>query len=163
MVRRLILSTSMLVLAVLVGTVILRHEAERTNQICQVCQRPVHAGMGYRLVLAKGSEAACCPRCGIHYDLNHPGIVHAAFAKDFYTGAEIPAEKAYYDEGGNEVYCAHVKPLERKELESSAQLAYDRCLPTLVAFKTRAEAETYQQEHGGRVLDYAEAVQSVKE
>jgi len=119
--------------------------------------------MGYRLVLAKASETACCPRCGIHYDLNHPGIVHAAFAKDFYTGAEIPAEKAYYVEGGNEVYCAHVKPLERKELESSAQLAYDRCLPTLVAFKTRPEAETYQKEHGGRVLNYAQAVQSVKE
>jgi len=119
--------------------------------------------MGYRLVLAKGSETACCPRCGIHYDLHHPGIVHAAFAKDFYTGAEIPAEKSYYVEGGNEVYCAHVKPLERKELESSAELAYDRCLPTLVAFKTRAEAETYQKEHGGRVLNYAQAVQSVKE
>jgi hypothetical protein len=153
----------MLVLAILVGTVIFRREAGRTNQICEVCQRPVHAGMGYRLVLAKGSQTACCPRCGIHYDLNHPGIVHAAFAKDFYTGAEIPAEKAYYVEGGNEVYCAHVKPLERKELESSAQLAYDRCLPTLVAFKTRPEAETYQKEHGGRVLNYAQAVQSVKE
>ena len=163
MVRRLIFSASMLVLAILVGTVIFRREAGRTNQICEVCQRPVHAGMGYRLVLAKGSQTACCPRCGIHYDLNHPGIVHAAFAKDFYTGAEIPAEKAYYVEGGNEVYCAHVKPLERKELESSAQLAYDRCLPTLVAFKTRPEAETYQKEHGGRVLNYAQAVQSVKE
>jgi len=162
-VRRLIFSASMLVLAILVGTVIFRREAGRTNQICEVCQRPVHAGMGYRLVLAKGSQTACCPRCGIHYDLNHPGIVHAAFAKDFYTGAEIPAEKAYYVEGGNEVYCAHVKPLERKELESSAQLAYDRCLPTLVAFKTRPEAETYQKEHGGRVLNYAQAVQSVKE
>jgi nitrous oxide reductase accessory protein NosL len=33
----------------------------------------------------------------------------------------------------------------------------------LVAFKTRAEAETYQKEHGGRVLNYAQAVQSVKE
>jgi len=162
-VRRLIFSASMLVLAILVGTVIFRREAGRTNQICEVCQRPVHAGMGYRLVLAKGSQTACCPRCGIHYDLNHPGIVHAAFAKDFYTRAEIPAEKAYYVEGGNEVYCAHVKPLERKELESSAQLAYDRCLPTLVAFKTRPEAETYQKEHGGRVLNYAQAVQSVKE
>jgi hypothetical protein len=149
----------MLVLAVLVGTVFFRREAGRTNQICEVCQRPVHAGMGYQLVLAKGSETACCPRCGIHYDLNHPGIVHAAFAEDFYTGAEIPDGKAYYVE----VYCAHVQPLERKQMESSAELAYDRCLPTLVAFKTRAEAETYQKEHGGRVLNYAQAVQSVKE
>jgi photosystem II stability/assembly factor-like uncharacterized protein len=40
---------------------------------------------------------------------------------------------------------------------------YDRRLPTLVAFKTRAEAEAYQKEHGGQVLNYAEAVQIVKE
>jgi len=40
---------------------------------------------------------------------------------------------------------------------------YDRCLLMLVTFKTRAEAETYQKEHGGRVLNYAQAVQSVKE
>jgi nitrous oxide reductase accessory protein NosL len=40
---------------------------------------------------------------------------------------------------------------------------YDRCLPALVTFKTRAEAETYRKEHGGRVLTYAEAVQSVGE
>jgi nitrous oxide reductase accessory protein NosL len=33
----------------------------------------------------------------------------------------------------------------------------------VVAFKTRPEAETYQKEYGGRVLNYAEAVQSVKE
>jgi nitrous oxide reductase accessory protein NosL len=32
-----------------------------------------------------------------------------------------------------------------------------------VAFKTRAEADTYQKKHGGRVLNYAQAVQSVKE
>jgi len=162
-VRRLILSASILVLAVLVGTVILRREAERSNQICQVCQRPVHAGMGYRLVLAKGYETACCPRCGIHYDLHHPGNVHAAFAKDFYTGADIPAEKASYVEGGNEVYCGHVQPLERKELESAAQLAYDRCTPALVAFATEDGANKYRAEHGGRLLNYAEARESVRE
>jgi nitrous oxide reductase accessory protein NosL len=32
-----------------------------------------------------------------------------------------------------------------------------------VAFKTRAEAETYQKEHGGRLLSYTEAVHSVKD
>jgi hypothetical protein len=40
---------------------------------------------------------------------------------------------------------------------------YARCLPTLAAFKTRAEAETYQKEHGGPVFNYAHAVHSVKE
>lgn len=163
MARKIILSISMLVVAILVVVVILRHDAARTNRICQVCNRPVHAGMGYRLELASTSETACCPRCGMHYGLEHPGVVKRAFAKDFYTGTEIPAEKAYYVEGGNEVYCAHVQPVERKELQSAADLAFDRCTPPLVAFATGDGANQYRVKHGGRLLSYAEAVESVRQ
>jgi len=95
--------------------------------------------------------------------LQHPGSVHAAFAKDFYTGAEIPAEKSYYVEGGNEVYCTHVQSLERKQMESSAELAYDRCTPALIAFATEDGAQKYRAQHGGRLLNYAEARESVRE
>jgi hypothetical protein len=99
----------------------------------------------------------------MHYDLSHPGTVKHAFARDFYTLAEIPAEKAHYVEGGNEVYCAHVQPLERKELQSSAELVYDRCTPALIAFATEDDAKKYRAEHGGRLLNYAEARESVRE
>jgi hypothetical protein len=162
-VRKLILSGSMLVVVILVGAVVLRYEADRTKGICQVCSRPIHAGMGYRLELAKTSETACCPRCGLHYDLSHPGGVKRAFAKDYYTRAEIPADQAYYVEGGNAVYCAHVHPIERKEPGTTAELAYDRCAPALVAFATKDGAYKYRGEHGGRVLNYAEARESVRE
>jgi hypothetical protein len=101
MVRKLILSASMLAVAVLVGAVILRYQAEQSDQTCQVCTRPVHAGMGYRLELSTRSEIACCPRCGMHYELLHTVAVKSAFARDFYTGTEIPAQKAFYVEGGN--------------------------------------------------------------
>jgi hypothetical protein len=75
----------------------------------------------------------------------------------------IPAATAYYDEGGNINYCAaHGEAVQRQPQGVSVR-DYDRCLPTLVAFTTRAEAETYQREHGGRVLNYAEALQSVKD
>jgi len=79
------------------------------------------------------------------------------------SGESIPAETAYYDEGGNINYCAaHGEAVQRQPQGVSVR-EYDRCLPTLVAFKTRAEAVAYQQENGGRVLDYAQAMQSVKE
>jgi hypothetical protein len=35
-------------------------------------------------------------------------------------------------------------------------------LVALVAIKTRDEAEAYQKQHGGRVLDYPQAIDSVK-
>jgi hypothetical protein len=93
----------MLIVAILVGAAILRYAPRRPGAVCQVCIRPIHSGMGYRLELAGNNEVACCPRCGMHYELSHLGTVKRAFARDFSTGAEIPAEKAYYVEGGNEV------------------------------------------------------------
>jgi hypothetical protein len=99
----------------------------------------------------------------MHYALNHPGKVQKVWATDLNSGESIPAEAAYYDEGGNIDYCAAHGEAVQRQPEGVSVREYDRCLPTLVAFKTRAEAETYQKEHGGRVLNHAEAVQSVKE
>jgi hypothetical protein len=141
---------------------IVRHTARNAPVLCEVCSRPVHEGMGYHLVVAGASKTACCARCGMHFQLNNPGDVRAAFARDFYSGSEIPAEKAFYVEGGNEEYCAHVQPVERKEIQSAAQLAYDRCTPPLVAFAKESDAEKYRAEHGGRLLAYAEALESVR-
>jgi len=99
----------------------------------------------------------------MHYELVHPGATERAFARDFNTGAEIPAEKAFYVEGGDQEYCAHVRPVERREPQTTAELAYDRCTPPLVAFASSEEAGKYRAAHGGRVLDYSAARESVRE
>jgi hypothetical protein len=140
-----------------------RYEARPNPTFCNICNRQIHSGMGFLVQTDGHTEHACCPRCGIHYALNHPGKAQKAWATDLNSGESIPAETAYYDEGGNIDYCAaHGEAVQRQPQGVSVR-HYDRCLPTLVAFKTRGEAETYQKEHGGRVLDYAQAVQSVKE
>ena len=119
--------------------------------------------MSYRVEVGEKSEIACCARCGMHYELTHPGTAKRASARDFITGGEIPAEKAFYVEGGNQEYCAHVQPVVRRENQSTAELAYDRCTPPLVAFASSEQAEKYRAAHGGRVLDYSQATESVRE
>jgi hypothetical protein len=99
----------------------------------------------------------------MHYAEDHPGKIKKLWATDLTSGESIPADTAYYDEGGNIEYCAMHGAAVQRQPQGVSVRDYDRCLPTLVAFKTRPEAETYQKEHGGRVLNYAEAVQSVKE
>jgi nitrous oxide reductase accessory protein NosL len=39
---------------------------------------------------------------------------------------------------------------------------YDRCLPVLVAFATKGEAEAYSKKHGGQVITYTEALEDVR-
>ena len=140
-----------------------RYETRPNPNFCNICNRPIHPGMSFLVQMVGHTERACCPRCGMHYALNHPGKDHRLWATDMNSGKMIPAETAYYDEGGNINYCATHGEAVQRQAQGVSVRDYDRCLPTLVAFETRAEAETYQREHGGRVLNYAEALQSVKD
>ena len=140
-----------------------RHETRPSEDLCQVCQRGLHAGVTYRLEMKDGTrERACCPRCGMHLQIQRPGAVVRAVATDLATSQELPAEQAAYVEGGNVEYCTMHQAPVRRAPEGVAAREFDRCLPSLVAFRNAREAETYRQQHGGRVLNYQQAVESVK-
>ncbi len=130
--------------------------------LCRVCERGMHHGVTYRLELASGNEDACCPRCGMHYQVEHPGAAKRALATDLNSGQFIAADTAYYVEGGDISHCTmHSTPVARQPRGVSVR-DYDRCLPSLVAFDSKQAAETYQKQHGGEVLDYTQAMERVK-
>jgi hypothetical protein len=130
--------------------------------LCGVCERGMHHGVTYRLELARGFEDACCPRCGMHFQIEHPGEIKHALATDLPSGKLIPAESAFYVEGGDISHCTlHEAPVARQPQGVSVR-DYDRCLPSLVAFGSRQSAEAYQKEHGGELLDYPQAMEKVK-
>jgi hypothetical protein len=94
--------------------------------------------------------------------LHHPTSVRQALATDFASGRVIPAATAYYDEGGDVQYCTAGHPPVERGPQGVRRRAYDRCLPALVAFATRDEAEAYRKQHGGRILSYDQAVETVR-
>jgi hypothetical protein len=148
---------------VAVGVVAYRFVSTPRTDACQICERPLHYGVHYQLVLEDGTrETACCARCGMHLMIERPGEVKETWATDLPSGERISAEAAWYVEGGDEEFCTlHSTPVVR-EPAGVARRAYDRCLPQLVAFRARDQAQAYQAEHGGRVLDYEHALESVK-
>jgi hypothetical protein len=97
----------------------------------------------------------------MHFQTTNANRVRAAWATDYATGEKIGSEHAFYVEGSDLMTCCSATPLKR-ELERTYELVWDRCLPSLIAFKTQAEAQQFRQQHGGRLLDYVEAVESVK-
>lgn len=139
-----------------------RWEALRRPAICQICGREIPKQTAYRMDTATGTIKACCPTCAMHYMLHHPGTVHAAWAWDYGSGRMLPAATAYYDEGGDVQYCTARQPPVERGPQGISMRVYDRCLPTLVAFATRDEAEAYRRQHGGRVLTYDQALESVR-
>jgi len=139
-----------------------RYEQRReTAGLCPFCDRMVHPVTAYRLKVGNQVVAACCPRCGMHAEVNQ-GKAGMAWATDINTGESIPAESTTYVEGGDVQYCTHGDQPITREPQGVSTREYDRCLPTLVAFKTLPEAQAYQQQHGGRVLTYSQALESVR-
>lgn len=148
---------------VAVSVVAYRHETRPPADLCQVCQRGLHHGVTYRLEMSDGTrEDACCPRCGMHLQIQRPGAVTRAWATDLATGQELPAEKAVYVEGGDVEHCTMHEAPVRRAPEGVAVRDYDRCLPSLVAFRTEQAAAAYRKQHGGQVLDYQQAMERVK-
>lgn len=142
-----------------------RFEQRReTAGMCPFCDRMVHPVTAFRLKVDGHMVAACCPRCGMHAQVSQTqGKPGPAWATDVMTGENVAAESATYVEGGDVQYCTHDDRPMAREPHGVSIREYDRCLPTLVAFKSSQEAEAYHQLHGGRVLNYSQALASVRE
>lgn len=156
------ISAAALIVVAGIGFWAYRYETRAPADACQICQRTVHRRMGFHLETPKGRELACCPRCGMHQMVSHPGLVREAWATDLSSGVPLPAKRAYYVEGGDVEYCTIHETSVQRAPPSVSIRAYDRCLPTLVAFVTARDAEAYRRQHGGRVLTYDQALESVK-
>ncbi len=162
--RNIIITVAALAAMGLVTLFAYRHEERRaTAETCPFCERMVHSVSDFRLNVGGHELAACCPRCGMRAMLNgEQGKTNQARATDVNTGESVDAESATYVEGGDVQYCTHGDHPETRESNGVAVREYDRCLPTLAAFKTSEEAASYQHKHGGKVLTYAQALDSVR-
>jgi hypothetical protein len=142
-----------------------RHEQRHQRAgMCPFCDRMVHSATAYRIKVGDRVVDACCPRCGMRAQVNQEGGKGGmAWATDVNTGEQVAAESAVYVEGGDVQYCTHGDQPMMREPHGASTRQYDRCLPTLVAFKTPQEAKAYQEQHGGRVLSYSQALASVAE
>jgi hypothetical protein len=130
---------------------------------CEICGRPVHAAHYSSVVLKSGRQIeACCPRCAMHYELNMPGQVARLSVADDPTGQAIEAQMATYVEGSDQHPCMSASDRTPREPGVEYDLKFDRCLPSLIAFKDEAAARGFQRQHGGRLLTFAQALESVK-
>jgi DNA-directed RNA polymerase subunit RPC12/RpoP len=125
------------------------------KQVCAICQRPLHPAQVFLVISQKeGERRACCPRCGLRFVIESNG--KPSQATDLSSGQLIDAETAIYLEGSDLMQCCASTTM-RTDSGMICEMHYDRCMPSLVAFANLQSARTYQQEHGGRLIDLAEA------
>jgi hypothetical protein len=100
----------------------------------------------------------CCPRCGLASVIQNGG--RALDAVDFTAKKRIGAAEAIYLEGSDIMECCTDAGF-RSDEGAYQKMAYDRCMPSLLAFARREDAEVVRQKHGGNILSFEEARQSV--
>ena len=122
--------------------------------VCDLCGRPLHQETLYRIHLRDGEvRQACCSRCGLHFQQGRDDIVALEVA-DFRTNELLDATQALYVEDSSVNMC-YLDELVLRDAEGMRPtLAWDRCLPGLLAFQSREAAEEFRRDKGGVIKTY---------
>lgn len=125
------------------------------NDVCRVCQRPIHAHSKTVAVIQGHREVFCCPSCALseHYQAGKP--VRIVALTDFATGAVLAPQQAYLVRGSDMIPCIRPHPRVDENMHPTAT-EYDRCAPGLLAFARREDAIRFTTQHGGQVLSFAD-------
>ncbi len=137
------------------------------NEKCSVCARIVHRKVAAEAILKSGSRSrTCCARCALHFALQNPNDVVQLRVSDEVSGDMVAADGAWYVEGSDAQGCHpdpgadEMHPL--REPGVIYDVAFDRCIPSLLAFRSESAAHEFRRQNGGTVLTYSEVLESVR-
>lgn len=144
--------------AVLAALLLFAAGCGRGHKMCAVCQRDECGNLAFTIHLKNGSEVeTCCPKCGLRYlDQEHPTFASLS-VRDFDTAGQLDARGAFYVEGSDVTPCTSMHPSSPPKDEQGCCVApvYDRCLPSVLAFRSKDRAEAFGRMHGGIVKTFA--------
>ena len=129
--------------------------------VCDHCGRPLHQESLYRIHLRDGEvKQSCCPRCGLNFQQGRDDVVFVEVA-DFRTSKILDATQAFYVEGSSVNMCYLDTPVHRHIEGTESTLAWDRCMPGLLAFESREAAEDFRSEKGGLIKTYNQLIKEL--
>ena len=126
----------------------------RAPAVCALCQMAIPAGTAATVVVDGERRQVCDPRCALTHQQQTGAPAALVTATDFETGEPLAPERTFFLTGsemapdaGREVLPGRMEPVYRE---------WHRCLPSVLAFRSRAAAARYQERHGGVVQTLSE-------
>lgn len=119
-------------------------------EICQVCNRAIHADMRTVAFVGGKREVFCCPTCALTAGVQMHAAVRFSELTDFESGEPLRPAAAYAVEGSNVVPCVRSHEMLNSE-GLPVPKAFDRCSPSIIAFADRVSAERFAAKNGGEV------------
>jgi hypothetical protein len=130
----------------------------RAPEVCNICQREIHA-QSRAVMEANGKrEPVCCVRCALTLARQRGKSVKLVEVTDYLTERALRPEDAFYVEGSRIVLCEKHEPV-MDPTKQAMERVFDRCVPSLYAFSSRADAEEFTRQNGGAVLTAAQVLQ----
>jgi hypothetical protein len=131
-----------------------RITAARTGE-CEMCRRPVHAE-SRTVASVNGREGSfCCLACALAAGQQGAKSLKVDWIADYESQAGLDPERAFLVRSSDVNPCAHRHSIIGAS-KRARDVAYDRCSPSVLAFRSRTSAERFMARHGGALVTLAE-------
>ena len=123
---------------------------------CYACKRPIHAHSKTVAFTDGRSRLFCCPACALSQQQQTGKPISITQLTSFLTGKALSPDNSFVVKASDVNMCEHKKELIDAD-KRPADLRYDRCAPSLIAFAERSDAVQFAREHGGEVMPFSQA------
>lgn len=128
---------------------------ERDSHTCKASSRPIH-GHSRAIAMVDGRRRSyCCPACALseHQQVGEP--VEIIELTDYADGQSLrPTESFIVSNSDVNTCLRHEATLSPDKQPMYAH--FDRCAPSMLAFRDRRAAQSFAGEHGGQVKLFTE-------
>lgn len=122
---------------------------------CYACVRAIHAHSRTVAIVNGKARTFCCPACALSEHEQEGKAVRVTELTSYLTGEKLTPDEAFIVKGSDVNMCAHARELVDEE-KRPADLHYDRCSPSMLAFRQKSEAREFARRHGGQVSSFDE-------
>jgi hypothetical protein len=130
---------------------------------CPICQRHEHGDSVVKLqAKGEGVIEACCLSCALSYGRQTSKPVTILSVTNHETGKPLKPDTATFVVGSEVSPCTHNAQQLRVDGDT-LPVQWDRCLPSILAFASRAPADAFQAQHGGTLRTFQELKQQAAE
>jgi hypothetical protein len=131
----------------------------RQASVCSICSRPLHSGSSVVADVDGESQRFCCAACALWAERQTGAEVTITRVSDYASGSALDPSEATFVVGSRVNHCLQqhsVFDSSRTALDPAKEtgtLEFDRCSPSILAFRTRATAEGFANQEGGRMTN----------
>jgi hypothetical protein len=137
---------TVIVIAALLGSWLLLHRAN----ICPLSGRVIHKQARAYVTIGGRNYETCCLRCALIEAEQTGKRLRVREVADFDTGRLLDPQKAWYVEGSDVNLCMRTTRSAQNPSGHGVYLrAFDRCSPSVYAFKDEQHARAFMAQRGG--------------